>query len=331
MDADFSLISSFDLADLSLQTEPETQEQYLLLNSQVKNCKLWDVESPNLYDIQYRLLNKETGKLVDSYDTCIGFRRLVFKSDGLYLNSRKLKIRGLNRHQSFPYIGYAMPESMQIMDADILKYELGLNAVRTSHYPQSHAFIKRCDEIGLLVFTEMPGWQHIGREEWKNQACVNLKEMIVQYRNHPSIFMWGVRINESKDDNSFYTRTNAIAKALDPTRARAGVRANKRSHLLEDVYTYNDFSHNGNNAGCEKKASVTSNMKKPYLITEYNGHMYPTKMCDDEEHRLSHLLRHLTMHMSSIAAISVIGVEVQLTIASTPTRTATSSSFTTRQ
>lgn len=167
----------------------------------------------------------------------------MFKSDGLYLNSRKLKIRGLNRHQSFPYIGYAMPESMQIMDADILKYELGLNAVRTSHYPQSHAFIKRCDEIGLLVFTEMPGWQHIVREEWKNQACVNLKEMIVQYRNHPSIFMWGVRINESKDDNSFYTRTNAIAKALDPTRARAGVRANKRSHLLEDVYTYNDFSH----------------------------------------------------------------------------------------
>ena len=140
-----------------------------------------------------------------------------------------------------------------------------------------------------------------------------------------------MRINESKDDNSFYTRTNAIAKALDPTRARAGVRANKRSHLLEDVYTYNDFSHNGNNAGCENKASVTSNMKKPYLITEYNGHMYPTKMCDDEEHRLSHLLRHLTMHMSSIAAISVIGVEVQLTIASTPTRTATSSSFTTRQ
>lgn len=100
-------------------------------------------------------------------------------------------------------MGYAAPASMQIFDADILKRELGVNAVRTSHYPQSQDFIRRCDEIGLLVFTEFPGWQHIGDEEWKRQAVQNLKEMIVQYRNHPSIILWGVRINESQDDDVF--------------------------------------------------------------------------------------------------------------------------------
>ena len=70
-------------------------------------------------------------------------------------------------------------------------------------YPQSQAFIDRCDEIGLLVFTEIPGWQYIGDDAWKETACENVREMVLQYRNHPSIFMWGVRINESPDDDSF--------------------------------------------------------------------------------------------------------------------------------
>lgn len=80
-----------------------------------------------------------------------------------------------------------MPKSMQRLDADLLKKELGLNAVRTSHYPQSHYFLERCDELGLLVFTEFPGWQHIGDDSWKAQAVANAEDMIRQYRNHPSI------------------------------------------------------------------------------------------------------------------------------------------------
>ena len=81
------------------------------------------------------------------------------REDGYHLNGRKLKIRGLNRHQSYAYVGYAMPASVQKLDAEILRFDLGVNAVRTSHYPQSQHFIRRCDELGLLVFTEIPGWQ----------------------------------------------------------------------------------------------------------------------------------------------------------------------------
>ena len=181
---------------------------------------------------------------------------------------------------------------MQKWDADILKNELKLNAVRTSHYPQSHHFLDRCDELGLLVFTEIPGWQYIGGPEWQDQAVRNTEDMVVQYRNHPSIILWGVRINESEDDDAFYQRTNEAAHRLDPMRQTSGVRYLQKSSLLEDVYAFNDFSHEGNNRGCRKKKDVTPDVSKGYLISEYNGHMFPTKAFDCEQHRVEHLLRH---------------------------------------
>ncbi|WP_405356191.1 glycoside hydrolase family 2 TIM barrel-domain containing protein [Ruminococcus sp.] len=256
----------------------------------VPRAHLWDTLSPALYRLTAEILKE--GTVVDSVTEDIGFRRAEFKKDGFYLNGRKFKLRGLNRHQSYPYVGYAMPRSMQRFDADILKNELGCNAVRTSHYPQSHHFIGRCDELGMPVFTEAPGWQNIGDEEWKNVGVEAVREMVREYRNHPSIILWGVRINESRDDHDFYVRTNEAARNLDPTRATGGVRCHKNSELLEDVYTYNDFIHDGVQPGCEPKKDVTSDMEKAYIISEYGGHMYSTKAFDDEEHRLEHMLRH---------------------------------------
>ena len=253
--------------------------------SKVPGYHKWDITNPELYILRVEC---ET----DVREVTFGFRDCEFKADGFYLNGRKVTIMGLNRHQSYPYSGYAMPESMQRYDADILKYELGLNAVRTSHYPQSQHFIDRCDEIGLLVFTEIPGWQHIGDEKWKDQAVKNVEEMVTQYRNHPSIMLWGVRINESVDDDEFYARTNETARKLDSSRPTSGVRYLKKSSMLEDVYAYNDFLHDGKTAGCERKKNVIPDINKPYLISEYNGHMYPTKSFDLEDIRREHLLRH---------------------------------------
>lgn len=271
----------------------------LTIFSYVDNIDPWHVDSPNLYTLKTQLWQ---GKyLLDEKNVRVGFRDAEFRRDGFYLNGKKLKIRGLNRHQSYPYVGYAMPRSMQEMDADVLKNELGLNTVRTSHYPQSHYFLDRCDEIGLLVITEIPGWQHIGDEAWQEQAVKNVEEMILQYRNHPSIILWGVRINESRDNEALYTRTNALAHKLDPTRATCGVRNFKKSQLLEDVYTYNEFLHDGKKPGCDPKFLVTSDMEKPYMITEYNGHMYPTKSFDCEDHRVEHALRHARV-LNSVAS-----------------------------
>lgn len=278
-------------AEPALLFNEKVEKETFCLSESVKDILNWHVKHPYLYELILELLDSE-GNVKDSRVVTFGFRKVEFKADGFYLNGEKFKIRGLNRHQSYPYVGYAMPESMQRNDAEILKYEIGLNAVRTSHYPQSHHFINACDEIGLLVFTEMPGWQHIGNEEWKKQACKNTEDMVRQYRNHPSIIIWGVRINESQDDDDFYKETNRIAHELDDTRPTGGVRNFAKSHLFEDVYTYNDFTHDGKKPGCTPKKNITSDMSKAHLITEYNGHMYPTKPFDWEEHRLEHALRH---------------------------------------
>lgn len=256
------------------------------INIDIKDKVLWDIDNPYLYTVKLSYENA-------SYSERFGLRDISFKKDGFYLNGKLLKLIGLNRHQSYPYVGYAMPKQAQKEDVVILK-DLGLNIVRTSHYPQSTHFLDACDEIGLLVFEEIPGWQHIGNKEWQAVALDNVRSMILRDRNHPSIIIWGVRINESNDNDDFYKKTNALARSLDPSRPTGGVRNMAKSNFFEDVYTYNDFVHEGNNRGLSKKRKITNN-KNPYLITEHNGHMFPTKAYDDESKRLSQAVRHLNV------------------------------------
>ena len=249
-----------------------------------KGVKLWDVDNPVLYTVTVTFGNE---KVVER----TGFRTCEFRKDGFYLNGNLLKIRGLNRHQSYPYVGYAMPKSAQEADAIYLKNELGVNLARTSHYPNSKHFLNKCDELGLMVFTEIPGWQHVSRNpEWREMCLQHVREMIDQDYNHPCIILWGVRINESGDDDELYTKTNALAHSLDKSRQTGGVRCIPRSHLLEDVYTYNDFIHSGGKIRLLPKFIVAGNV--PYLVTEHNGHMFPTKTFDHEKKRQEHAIRH---------------------------------------
>ncbi len=254
-----------------------------IISINIENPKLWDIENPNLYKAIFTIAD-------DSYVVNFGLRTCVFKNDGFYLNGKKVKILGLNRHQSYPYVGYAMPKSMQELDAKILKDELCVNAVRTSHYMQSHDFISMCDKLGLLVFTEAPGWQHLGDAEWKKQHLENVKNMILDYRNHPSIILWGVRINESVDDHDLYNKANEIAHILDSTRQTGGVRCYAKGEELEDVYTYNDFYDPKDVRGLSKKENICSK-NIPYLVSEFNGHMFPTKIFDKEDLRVEQALR----------------------------------------
>jgi len=271
------------------------------LNVRVENAKEWNPDSPNLYVCEVLLRNG------DAVRSTFGFRTIEFKTNTLLINNKPIFLRGLNRHQCYPYIGYAAPERLQREDARILKYELQCNAVRTSHYPQSQHFIDECDRLGLLVFTEIPGWQHIGDEAWKDVACENVREMVLQYRNHPSIILWGVRINESQDDDAFYTRTNQIAHELDNSRPTTGVRYLEKSSLLEDVYAFNDFSHVGTNPGAKPKDKVSPDQTKPLFISECNGHMFPTKPFDNWERRQEHALRHARVHDAAMADGTHVG------------------------
>jgi beta-galactosidase len=255
---------------------------------------LWDITSPTLYTLELTLGD-------DQVSQRFGFRKAEFTADGFRLNGRPLKLRGLNRHQSFPYAGYALGRAAQEQDAEILKHQLHVNLVRTSHYPQSTWFLDACDRLGLLVFEEIPGWQHIGGAAWQEEAVENVRRMVTRDWNHPAIILWGVRINESQDSHDFYVRTNALARELDPTRPTGGVRYITDSEFLEDVFTQNDFILGNEELGGNRPrtplrpATETTGLDRPvpYLVTEFNGHMYPTKSYDQEQRQAEHVLRHL--------------------------------------
>ena len=206
---------------------------------QLKEFKLWDIDHPELYTLITKVTYENKEEL---YYNNFGFRKVEFTNEGFFLNDKKVKLVGLNRHQGYPYMGYAASKTLQEDDALILK-NTGVNVVRTSHYPQSEHFLNKCDEIGLLVVDEIPGWQHLGKSETWRKACIeNTRRMVLKERNHPALITYGVRIDESVDDHELYSKTNEIAHKYDPYRQTIGVRNFRDSELLEDIYGYNDFS-----------------------------------------------------------------------------------------
>ena len=279
-----SAMDPYTAASAYASTETSTDPaRYTVQLTGLDNLKLWELDQPHLYTVHAMLVH--AGNTLDADSRRIGFREATFTDHGFSLNGKIVKLRGLDRHQTFPFVGQAMPARVQRQDADILRKQLHCNIVRTSHYPQSRHFLDRCDEIGLLVLEEIPGWQHIGDEPWKLISIDNVGRMIRRDWNHPSIILWGVRINESLDDHGFYVRTNAFAHALDNSRQTGGIRYFQESEFLEDVFTMNDFGFP---------------LKPPnhpkYLNTEFVGHTFPTKSTDDNEHQREHTLRHARVH-----------------------------------
>ena len=203
----------------------DSQATVELQTGAVANPHLWDVDDPYLYTAVTKVKDGETE--IDSYSVQFGMRYFSFAQgpeDGsFYLNGRKMEIAGINRHEQWPWIGRAVPDKLQVQDADLIK-ATGIDAVRCSHYPQDPSFLDRCDEIGLLVFAEAPGWQHIGDDGWKEEFKNNLTELILRDRNHPSIISWSSRPNESKTDTAFNQECKELILQLDATRPVHGVR-----------------------------------------------------------------------------------------------------------
>jgi beta-galactosidase len=272
--------ASQQVASSAAATEPLP---HTLRLDHLNGIALWDLENHKLYSARVRL--RHGSQLLDEDSRRFGFRKAEFTDHGFELNGKVIKLRGLDRHQTFPWVGQAMPGRVQRRDADILRNKLKCNIVRTSHYPQSRHFLDACDEMGLLVLEEIPGWQHIGDQAWQDISVDNVRRMIRRDWNHPSIILWGVRINESRDNHDFYIRTNALAHQLDPSRQTGGIRYFQESEFLEDVFTMNDFGFP---------------LKPPnhprYLNTEFVGHTYPTKTIDQVERLTEHTIRHARIH-----------------------------------
>lgn len=234
------------------------------------NITLWDVDKLSLYDVVVTLFLDD--KATHQYRRRIGFREACFNTDGFWLNGRRLQFFGLNRHELFPYVGFAASNRMLRRDAEILRRTLNCNIVRCSHYPQSEQFLDACDELGLMVWEEIPGWQYLGDTSWRDLALRDVDAMVRRDRNHPSIIIWGVRINESPNDPSLYRRTREIAKSLDDSRPTSGSMTpdsikNWPQEWHQDVFAFDDY-----HATPDGSVGINEPMPGvPYMLTETVG------------------------------------------------------------
>ncbi len=234
---------------------------------------LWDIDHPRLYTVLTTLL--VDGRPRHDHRVRIGFREARFALDGFYLNGRRVKLFGVDRHQFFPFAGGAMPARVQARDAEIMRYELNCNMVRCAHYPQSEEFYDACDEVGLMAWEEAPGWGYLGDDVWKALAYRDIGDMIVRDRNHPSIIVWGARLNETPNDTAFYTSTNELAHALDDSRPTVGAMAGLRltQDYQQDVFGEDDYSSVTDAAGVKLPVlqPPVTGVGRPYLVSEAVG------------------------------------------------------------
>lgn len=245
-------------------------QQIRLILDRLGDITLWDVDKPFLYDLAVRLSMND--QPLHDYTTRIGLRETSFTQDGFFLNGRRLRLFGLDRHELYPYIGFAAPRRLLRRDAEILRRDFNCNIVRCSHYPQSEAFLDACDELGLLVWEEIPGWQYIGDASWQSFALRDVDAMVRRDRNHPSIVIWGVRINESANAPSLYQRTRQIAKSLDDSRPTSGTmtpssRKNWQQEWHQDVFAFDDY-----HADSDGSVGIDAPLPGvPYMLAETVG------------------------------------------------------------
>ena len=265
----------------------------------VVNPHAWHPDTPYLYTVR-TIVSGSNGK-IDACRFRFGLRTFAFSKAGVFsVNGRPLKLRGLNRHETFPFIGRAASNRLQARDAEIIKYDFGCNIVRCSHYPQDPAFLDRCDEIGLLALEEMAGWNWVTPDSsWQGIALSNLGEMIVRDRNHASIVSFGVRINQSADFHDFYQATNRIARELDPSRLTHGARVPDRGskdEFMEGIWAQNF-------AIPDSTPPVL-----PWITTESVGHWVPAHSWDNTAWLCGHALVHAAMLDSAGKNPAIAGI-----------------------
>lgn len=176
----------------------------------IQNPQRWHPDHPWLYTLKTEVLRD--GKVTDEVSTRFGIRTLAYDDKlGFMINGEPLMIRGANRHQDFPWLGNAEPDNTAYRDLKRLK-DAGFNFLRLAHYPQSPAVMNACDELGLMVAVCTPGWQHFSSSEmFTNLAVQNIRDMVRWHRNHPSVIMWEVSLNETYGHGKFYAECSRVA------------------------------------------------------------------------------------------------------------------------
>ena len=216
----------------------------------VPDAKKWDIDSPYLYTVKAALQRRN--ETYDEISTRAGVRS--FSCDpqkGFIINGKETPLRGVSRHQDMLYKGNALTKEDHYRDAELIK-ELGANTIRLAHYQHNQYFYDACDELGFIVWAEIPFISVFNKDPEAHQNCISqLKELIIQNYNHPSICFWGISneiliggISEKLVEN--HKELNALAKELDPTRLTTIAHVSMTPvespmHHITDVESYNHY------------------------------------------------------------------------------------------
>jgi hypothetical protein len=169
------LIASFD-----------THGTTAVITGKVAQPRTWSAETPNLYRVQFDLLTQNEAT-IHTVTERFGFRTFELRPrDGLYLNGRKIVLKGINHHSFAPATGRTLTREQSYRDARIIK-EANMNAVRMSHYPPDKHFLEAADELGLYVLDELAGWQ--GSYDTPTGSRL-IGQIVRRDVNHPSILFW---------------------------------------------------------------------------------------------------------------------------------------------
>ncbi len=240
----------------------------------IEEAKLWSPSAPNLYRAEVSLYDGE--ELLEMESTRFGIREITFKHNQLYVNGEKTYLRGVNRHQEYPFVGYALSDNAQWRDAKKIK-EAGFDYVRLSHYPQSTAFMEACDELGLFVADAILGWQYYNEnDQFKNHAYESARDLVRRDRNHPCVLAWEVSLNETKMPVPFMTVLHNIVHQEYPGK---GVYS---CGWMDDVY---DIYFQARQHRILHPDAISSH--KPYMVSEYGDWEYYSNNSGLNQHKHS--------------------------------------------
>jgi hypothetical protein len=234
-------------------------DSLVTLKYRISNPLPWSAETPVLYEAV--VLLKDNKKLLHKTTEKFGFRTIeVRHGDGIYINNKKIMMKGINRHAFWPETGRTLNREIDLMDVKLIK-EMNMNSVRCSHYPPDKSFLEICDSLGIYVIDELAGWHNA----YDTQAGEKLvKEMVIRDVNHPSIIFWsngneGGTNKELDDDFLKYdpSKRTVIHAHHRPGNAFNGIITNhyesyeSTKSILQDslIYMTTEFLHCQNDGG----------------------------------------------------------------------------------
>lgn len=263
-----------------------------LMEIAIDKPQIWDVDNPCNYTCEVAVKAGDDEIVSTEH---FGLRKIEFIEKGpFHLNGRRLLLRGTHRHEDHAGVAAAMTEEMMRREMTMMK-DMGVNFIRLGHYQQSEIILDLCDELGILVWEEIPWCRGgVGGEVYREQGRRMLTNMITQHYNHPSVIIWGLGnendwpndfpVYEQRAIRAFMSELNTIAHHLDPSRKTAIRRCDFCSDIV-DVYSPTIWAgwYRGKFTDYQDFSRQAFDKVKHFLHVEWGGDSHPGRYVEDKE------------------------------------------------